>query len=85
MHVASGGGTGSSLARAIIIVTGVSALVASLLSIVWVDIPRKLFYPNLLLTTKLTSPCCVQVHMVPNVRAPFATILPPIAANSDIL
>lgn len=34
MHVAAGGGTGSSLARAIIIVTGVSALVASLLSIV---------------------------------------------------
>lgn len=31
---APGGGTGSSLARAIIIVSGVSALVASLLSLV---------------------------------------------------
>ncbi|CAG8892274.1 unnamed protein product [Penicillium egyptiacum] len=34
MMTAAGGGTGSSLARAIIIVTGVSALVSSLLSLV---------------------------------------------------
>lgn len=34
MTTAAGGGTGSSLARAIIIVTGVSALVSSLLSFV---------------------------------------------------